>query len=99
MTADPPPPYSTEEGRANGVAGELASGAVGPTVGLTVATGYSSAAEATTGQTVLTGGLWHGLGLLLPQLYTVVISVAAARILGPDDLGRQSFIAFFRSRL
>lgn len=94
MTADPPPPYSTEEGRANGVAGELASGAVGPTVGLTVATGYSSAAEATTGQTVLTGGLWHGLSLLLPQLYTVVISVAAARILGPDDLGRQSFIAF-----
>jgi O-antigen/teichoic acid export membrane protein len=31
---------------------------------------------------------------LLPQFYTLVISIAAARFLGPDDFGRQSFIAF-----
>lgn len=48
----------------------------------------------TTGQSVLGGGAWHGLGLILPQLYTVFVSVVAARLLGPDDLGRQSFIAF-----
>lgn len=51
-------------------------------------------AASTTGQTVLSGGAWHGLGLVLPQLYTVFVSVVAARLLGPDDLGRQSFIAF-----
>ena len=30
----------------------------------------------------------------MPQLYTLVISIAAARFLGPTDMGRQSFIAF-----
>jgi O-antigen/teichoic acid export membrane protein len=30
----------------------------------------------------------------LPQLYALVLSIAAARYLGPDGMGRQSFIAF-----
>ena len=30
----------------------------------------------------------------MPQFYSLVISVAAARFLGPADMGRQSFIAF-----
>jgi len=30
----------------------------------------------------------------MPQLYTVAVSIAAARFLGPTDFGRQSFIAF-----
>lgn len=64
-----------------------------PASGITEEVG-SLAAAGTTGRSVLAGGLWHGLGLLLPQVYTVVVSVVAARILGPEDLGRQSFIAF-----
>ena len=51
-------------------------------------------AEATTGSSVMRGGLWKMLGNALPQLYALVISIAAARYLGPDGMGRQSFIAF-----
>ena len=43
---------------------------------------------------MLRGGVWHLTSRIVPQLYTLVISVAAARFLGPDDMGRQSFIAF-----
>ena len=48
----------------------------------------------TTGATVLRGGAWHTASQVVPQAFTLVISVAAARYLGPDGLGRQSFIAF-----
>ena len=48
----------------------------------------------TTGASVLAGGLWRTAAAMLPQLYTLVISVAAARVLGPDGMGKQSFIAF-----
>jgi O-antigen/teichoic acid export membrane protein len=51
-------------------------------------------AEATTGSSVVRGGLWKMLGNALPQVYALVISIAAARYLGPDGMGRQSFIAF-----
>jgi O-antigen/teichoic acid export membrane protein len=51
-------------------------------------------AEATTGSSVVRGGLWKMLSNALPQVYALVISVAAARYLGPDGMGRQSFIAF-----
>jgi O-antigen/teichoic acid export membrane protein len=51
-------------------------------------------AEATTGASVVRGGLWKMLSNALPQVYALVISVAAARYLGPDGMGRQSFIAF-----
>jgi O-antigen/teichoic acid export membrane protein len=54
----------------------------------------AAAAAATTGASVLRGSLWHGLSLVVPQLYTLGISIAAARYLGPDLLGRQSFISF-----
>jgi O-antigen/teichoic acid export membrane protein len=43
---------------------------------------------------VLAGSLWNGLNATLPQLYTLVQSVLAARVLGPVDMGRQSFIAW-----
>jgi O-antigen/teichoic acid export membrane protein len=42
----------------------------------------------------VSGGLWNTVSLLVPQGYTLIVSVVAARILGPDDMGRQSFIAF-----
>ena len=40
------------------------------------------------------GGIWTSASFLAPYLYTTLISIVAARILGPDDMGRQSFIAF-----
>jgi O-antigen/teichoic acid export membrane protein len=43
---------------------------------------------------VLAGGLWTSLSKFIPQLYTLVISIVAARVLGPEGMGRQSFIAF-----
>lgn len=51
-------------------------------------------AAATTGARVVRSGLWKMLSNALPQLYTLVLSVAAARYLGASGLGRQSFIAF-----
>jgi O-antigen/teichoic acid export membrane protein len=49
---------------------------------------------ATTGATVFRGGMWNLAGRLVPQVYLAILSIAAARFLGPDDFGRQSFIAF-----
>lgn len=54
----------------------------------------ADAARATTGASVIRGGLWNATSRFVPQLYTLVLSIAAARFLGPDLLGRQSFIAF-----
>lgn len=48
----------------------------------------------TTGASVLRAGGWNVASLLLPQIYLVVMSIVAARYLGPSDMGRQSFIAF-----
>lgn len=53
-----------------------------------------NAAEATTGRGVLSGGLWNGLTTVLPAAYTLIQSVAVARVLGPDGAGRQSYIAW-----
>jgi O-antigen/teichoic acid export membrane protein len=43
---------------------------------------------------VVTGGLWTALAGALPQVQLLVLSVVAARFLGPDGMGRQSLIAF-----
>lgn len=48
----------------------------------------------TTGRSILIGGLWNGLNTTLPQLYTLVQSVVAARVLGPSLMGHQSYIAW-----
>ena len=58
------------------------------------ATSDSEAARATTGRSVLSGGLWYVTSYAIPQGYTLVISIFAARFLGPDGMGRQSFIAY-----
>jgi O-antigen/teichoic acid export membrane protein len=42
----------------------------------------------------LIGGFWTATSTLAPYVYTTIISIVAARVLGPDDMGRQSFIAF-----
>jgi len=52
------------------------------------------AAETTTGASVARSSAWNLAATVLPQAFLVAISVAAARFLGPDDFGRQSFIAF-----
>lgn len=54
----------------------------------------SESIESTTGRSVLRGGLWHMANLLVPQLYSLVASIAAARFLGAEAMGRQSYIAF-----
>ncbi len=54
----------------------------------------ADAAAQTTGATVMRGGAWTAASHVLPQLYAVAVSIAAARFLGPSDFGRQSFIAF-----
>ena len=43
---------------------------------------------------MLSGGLWYVASYGIPQGYTLVISIVAARFLGPHGMGRQSFIAF-----
>jgi O-antigen/teichoic acid export membrane protein len=53
-----------------------------------------AAAAATTGESVLRGGVWSIAVRLVPQLYVLAVSIAAARFLGAEDFGRQSFIAF-----
>ncbi len=58
------------------------------------ATSDSEAARATTGRSVLSGGFWYVTSYAIPQGYTLVISIFAARFLGPDGMGRQSFIAY-----
>jgi O-antigen/teichoic acid export membrane protein len=54
----------------------------------------SDAAAATTGGSVLRGSFWNVASSILPQFFVLVMSVVAARFLGPEDMGRQSFIAF-----
>lgn len=54
----------------------------------------TGAASATTGATVVRGALWNTAARVAPQSYTLILSVVAARFLGPDGMGRQSFIAF-----
>ena len=47
-----------------------------------------------TGSEVLAGGVWTGISRFVPQIYTLAISIVAARILGPSGMGKQSFIGF-----
>jgi O-antigen/teichoic acid export membrane protein len=46
------------------------------------------------GGRALIGGIWTGAGQLSPYIYTTIVSIIAARVLGPEDMGRQSFISF-----
>ena len=54
----------------------------------------SSYAAETTGRAVGRAGAWNAFSHFVPQIYLLVQSVAAARFLGPDDMGRQSFVAW-----
>jgi O-antigen/teichoic acid export membrane protein len=56
--------------------------------------GMSPGAATTTGASVALGGIWSAAGEVAPQLSGLAVSIAGARFLGPDGLGRQSFIAF-----
>jgi O-antigen/teichoic acid export membrane protein len=57
------------------------------------ATGPDPAASTTAGS-LFRGGAWSTTSRLVPQLYVLAISIAAARFLGAEQFGRQSFIAF-----
>jgi len=54
----------------------------------------SDAAARTTGATVVRGGVWTALSHVVPQLYVLALTIAAARFLTPSEYGRQSFISF-----
>lgn len=43
---------------------------------------------------VLAGGAWTSANIVLPYVLASVVSIVAARVLGPSEMGRQSFIAF-----
>lgn len=49
---------------------------------------------ATSAGSVVSGGLWTLLNRLVPQVQLLTLSIIAARYLGPDGMGRQSYIAF-----
>jgi O-antigen/teichoic acid export membrane protein len=51
-------------------------------------------ATATTSASVARASLWTIASRVVPQFNILAISIAAARFLGPEDFGRQSFIAF-----
>lgn len=53
----------------------------------------------TSGPAILGGGVWKLVSVVLPQLYVLILSVTAARFLGPTGMGRQSFIAFVESAM
>jgi hypothetical protein len=44
------------------------------------------AAARTTGASVVRGGIWNLVARVLPQVYVLIISVAAARFLGADGM-------------
>jgi O-antigen/teichoic acid export membrane protein len=73
---------------------ELAAGLPYDGAGAAGEDALPAAAAATTGARVVRSGLWKMLANALPQLYTLVLSIAASRYLGAAGLGRQSFIAF-----
>jgi O-antigen/teichoic acid export membrane protein len=56
--------------------------------------GAAERARSTSGAATLTGTFWTIGSQIAPFAYTIAVSVVAARILGPDRMGRQSFIAF-----
>lgn len=60
--------------------------------------GYD-AAGATSGAGVLRGGMWSSFSRVLPQSYVLIQSAVAARYLGVDGMGRQSFIGFVQLSL
>jgi O-antigen/teichoic acid export membrane protein len=46
------------------------------------------------GARVLRGSVWQIGSSLAPYVLTTLVSIVAARVLGPDQMGRQSYIAF-----
>jgi len=49
---------------------------------------------ATSAPAIVSGGLWTLLSRVLPQAQLLALSIIVARYLGPDDMGRQNYIAF-----
>lgn len=52
------------------------------------------AAAATSGASVARGGAWMLFARFVPQVQILLVSVVAAHYLGPELMGRQSFISF-----
>jgi O-antigen/teichoic acid export membrane protein len=52
------------------------------------------ATHTTFGARAFRGGLWLSGAQVAPYVYATITSIVAARVLGPERMGRQSFIAF-----
>jgi O-antigen/teichoic acid export membrane protein len=65
-----------------------------PDLSSTAETRSADAVTQITGARVVGAGFWNVAAKVFPQLYVLAIAVAAARILGPDGMGQQSFISF-----
>jgi O-antigen/teichoic acid export membrane protein len=65
-----------------------------PDLSASAETRSADAATQITGARVVGAGFWNVAARVLPQLYVLGIAVAAARVLGPDGMGQQSFISF-----
>jgi O-antigen/teichoic acid export membrane protein len=87
---EPQPPYLAGQS----LSGEPEDATVGVPATQTPVETPAEAAVVTTGGTVAKAGLWAAASRALPQVYSLAISVVAARALGPDGMGRQSLIAF-----
>ena len=66
----------------------------GETTGVQPELQETGLAPVTSSADVLRGGAWFAASRYIPQFYTLAVSIVAARYLGPDGMGRQSFIAF-----
>lgn len=47
----------------------------------------------------LVGGLWNVAEMVIPLILTALLSIVLARVLGPEDLGVQSLIAYSESMI
>lgn len=65
----------------------------------TPATDSSDEPEVSQKQAAFKGGLWVAASQVLPMIGTAALSVVIGRLLGPDDLGLQSFISYVQALL
>jgi O-antigen/teichoic acid export membrane protein len=53
-----------------------------------------SAADRTTGASLVRGGMWTMVAFVLSPIFTLVVSIPAARLLGAPEMGRLSYMGF-----
>jgi O-antigen/teichoic acid export membrane protein len=67
---------------------------VPPTTTRTAESGSAKTPADSASSRAFVGAIWTSASQFAPYVYTTIVSIIAARVLGPDDMGRQSFITF-----